>query len=107
MTIAKDFWSYAEPEPNSGCWIWTGVRVPGGYGGTTRGGVYQMAHRVAYELAVGPIPKGLYVLHRCDLPPCVNPAHLWVGTQTDNMRDCKRKGRIYRPGTRDETDARD
>jgi hypothetical protein len=75
----------------SGCWEWTRARSHDGYG------VYKKlrAHRVAYELAFGPIPDGLSVLHHCDNPPCVNPARLFLGTQSDNMRDCYRKGRNH------------
>ena len=56
------------------------------------------AHRVAYVVAKGPIPAGLAVMHTCDVPPCVNPAHLVLGTQGDNIRDCCAKGR--QPKTR-------
>lgn len=88
------------PEPNSGCWLWTGGSLGSmGYGafspaGATfkvRGVVY--AHRFAYEHFVGPVPAGLCVLHRCDTPPCVNPDHLFLGTQLENVRDMMAKGR--------------
>ena len=56
----------------------------------------QLAHRVAWEETYGPVPPGMYVLHRCDNPRCVNPEHLWLGTQADNLRDCAEKGRTSR-----------
>lgn len=75
------------------CWIWTGGTFSDGYGniGTSKGA--RRAHRVSYELYVGPIPDGMQVLHSCDTPRCINPAHLSLGTAADNMRDRDLKGR--------------
>ena len=75
--------------PGGECIEWTGARSAAGYGrlGT------KYAHRVAYEKAHGPIARGMVVRHRCDNPPCVNPAHLELGTQADNMRDMAVRGR--------------
>ena len=75
------------------CWPYDGYRSPTGYGMSTSCGRTLYAHRVAYESAHGPVPKGLRVLHACDNPPCCNPAHLFVGTQADNVHDMDRKGR--------------
>lgn len=71
------------------CWGWRRKVNNHGYGRV--GDLY--AHRVSYEIHVGPIPAGLQVLHRCDNPPCSNPSHLFLGTVTDNMRDMWAKGR--------------
>ena len=81
------------PEPNSGCWLWLASVGAGGYGWVKDSGRARRAHRVSYERYVEPIPAGLCVLHRCDIPCCVNPAHLFLGTQADNMADMEAKGR--------------
>lgn len=83
------------------CWVWTGAKkvgknaLPYGFFGVN--GKNQLAHRFAYRQFVGPIPSGLYVLHKCDNPSCVNPVHLFLGTAKDNAQDCVSKGRKYRP----------
>lgn len=81
----------------TGCWLWTGARHPQGYGFIKRkDGTQLRAHRVAYELAYGPIPPGLQVCHRCDNPRCVRPGHLFLGTARDNAADMVAKGRAAR-----------
>lgn len=75
--------------------MWTGSQWAGGYGSFGYEGTVQSAHRVAYQLAFGPIPDGMHVLHSCDNPPCVNPAHLHIGTHTDNMREKVSRGRDF------------
>jgi hypothetical protein len=75
------------------CTEWSGPINASGYGARSIKGKSWLAHRAAWTEVNGPIPAGMYVLHRCDNPPCVNVEHLWIGTQLDNMRDCKAKGR--------------
>ena len=78
------------------CWMWLATKTVGGYGQMRIGKVFQLAHRISYEVHIGEIPRGLYVLHHCDVRGCVNPSHLFVGTQSDNIKDAMRKGRIAR-----------
>lgn len=81
----------------SGCWRWGGGTSPQGYGFIKRkDGAQLRAHRVAYELAVGAIPDGMFVCHRCDNPRCVRPGHLFLGSHAENMADMVIKGRSAR-----------
>lgn len=81
----------------SGCWLWSGVpRGANGYGVLKVEGAPMAAHRYSYTKHHGPIPGGLFVLHRCDTPLCVNPAHLFLGTDQDNSDDKVQKGRQAR-----------
>jgi hypothetical protein len=90
--FTEHFWKQCRKE-SSGCWIWK-RRIPShGYGMIWRRGRSHRAHRMAWVLSRGPIPEGLGVLHTCDTPACVNPDHLFLGTDQDNMTDKKNKGR--------------
>jgi hypothetical protein len=94
------FWSKVKFGGDNECWVWqrNTVKVKGrpsssGYGLFKLDGKTRKAHRVSYELVFGAIPNGLQVLHLCDNPPCVNPVHLFVGTNHDNVLDSMKKGR--------------
>lgn len=94
------FWSRVRFAGINDCWPWKlKPRDPFGYGGFHFNNRTQLSHRVAWQLANGEIPIGLCVLHRCDNPPCVNPAHLFLGTKTDNARDRNAKGRTSKGHT--------
>ncbi len=92
---AKFFWP--KIIKTESCWFWTAAKTHLGYGQfgipTGRYCKTAYAHRIAYSLSFGEIPKGLLVLHRCDTPSCCNPDHLFVGTNADNVRDRNSKGR--------------
>lgn len=78
---------------SAGCWIWTGRKNDQGYGKLSIANRTEKAHRVSYVIHKGEIPSGLCVCHSCDNPSCVNPEHLWLGTQRENIYDCISKNR--------------
>ena len=90
---ATRFW--AKVNKTAACWLWTAATTSDGYGlfRLTNGVTMKLAHRVSWLLTFGAMPTQ-NVLHTCDTPACVNPAHLFLGTQSDNMTDCSRKGRL-------------
>lgn len=95
------FNKYVSPCPNTGCWFWLGAGAWSGYGyGRLRLGGKEEgminAHVFSYQTFVGEVPDGLVVRHHCDNPLCVNPDHLAVGTQKDNVADAMRRGRMKR-----------
>jgi hypothetical protein len=94
-TVEERFWRYVRKTDS--CWLWTGALNHKGYGMLSVNNSKAAAHRLSWEMANGPIPNGLFACHNCpsgDNPRCVNPAHLFLGTQDDNMKDASRKGRI-------------
>ena len=103
-TAEERFWARVDRSGGDDvCWTWLAVRNYFGYGRFWHKAKDQPAHRVAYQIAVGEIPGGMCVLHRCDNPSCVNPQHLFIGTRADNALDmwAKNRGRGgSRPGSR-------
>lgn len=86
-------------DKETGCWLWKGYTDPKGYGIFSLRGKQYRAHRFNYERYNGKIDNQLYVCHHCDVRNCVNPSHLFLGTQDDNMKDMVKKGRsIHRHG---------
>ena len=101
MTEHQRLERHIERLPESGCWIWMGCFDKDGYGRIRKKYSKSLirAHRWSWELFNGKIPHGLWVLHKCDTPSCVNPYHLFLGTHTDNMRDCAKKKRFNQVGS--------
>ncbi len=104
--LAKRFWAKVKIDGLFSCWLWTGA-----IGGNSRSpgqpqiriaGKTRLANRVVWELTYGTIPKGMCVLHKCDVPRCLNPNHLFLGTQADNIRDMDEKGRRHSRDARGE-----
>lgn len=94
--FAQRFWAKVDKHGPDECWPWTGYSHKAGYGFISKAGHRAMltAHRVSWELSNNrPVPNGLMVLHSCDNPPCVNPAHLRAGTAAENHQDMVSRGR--------------
>lgn len=103
-TESQRFWE--KVNKTDSCWLWTGSKRNKGYGAFVyvRDGqvIHGRAHRYSYEIHKGPIPEGMLVLHNCpsgDNPACVNPDHLWLGNDLDNVHDMMKKGRRVKGGT--------
>ena len=93
--LLESFWK--KVKKTNSCWEWTAVKTSKGYGHlpyARNWGFTTLAHRLSYLIHRGDIPEGLLICHTCDNPHCVNPEHLFLGTQVDNMQDCLSKGRV-------------
>jgi hypothetical protein len=93
MDIPTRFWTKVRIGDDDECWVWK-RGLDHGYGSFRVNGRAERAHRMAWKLVKGPIPERMHVLHHCDNPPCVNPAHLYLGTDKENARDRKERGRM-------------
>lgn len=93
VNTPEKFWAKVDIRGNDECWLWTRSRNTYGYGSAVFKGWTTNAHRIAYFLAHGSIDATKVICHSCDNRLCCNPAHLWEGTQGDNVRDCNKKGR--------------
>jgi hypothetical protein len=85
------FWSYVTKTKT--CWLWNRCVSDQGYGKTSLDGQLWLAHRLSWTFKHGPVPEGMCICHRCDVPACVRPSHLFLGTHADNTADMIRKGR--------------
>lgn len=91
--LMERFMDYVFPEPNSGCWLWSGGWTSSGYGIFGWPGHTNRAHKAIWEILFGPVSRGLVVRHKCDVRCCVNPQHLILGTSADNSADMVSRGR--------------
>jgi hypothetical protein len=99
-SLEERFWRQVDKKSGDECWTWLGFKERRGYGKISKGdgsAKYHLAHRASYIINKGEIPEGLYVLHSCDNPSCVNPNHLRVGTGSENIKEAYDKGRKQNP----------
>lgn len=95
--LAKRLANGLDAAPEGECWEWQRTTNGQGYGEIRVNGRMVYAHRLAYALGAGPIPDGMHILHSCDNPRCINPAHLSPGTRSKNMKECSERGRARIP----------
>lgn len=101
LPFPERFWAKVDRRGPDECWPWLAARDRRGYGNAWKPGAgHVKASRLSYEIEHGEIPEGLWVLHHCDNPPCVNPAHLYVGTVVENVADMMKRGRRVDPFAR-------
>lgn len=99
--ILARFWSKVDKvSSGTGCWLWTAATKEGRYGAFKLPTKVERSHRVSWMISNGPIPEKMHVLHRCDVPLCVNPSHLFLGTHKENMCDMRAKERHHVPDNR-------
>ncbi len=97
LSWEQRFWNHIDRRGSDECWLWIKSKSRYGYGRIGKGNVLFLAHRVAYQLCIGPIPDNLFICHRCSNPACCNPAHLYAGTPKDNHIDSVLAGTAKSP----------
>ena len=101
MNTLQEIFQNCDLDKETGCWNWNRSTDPSGYGSVKYNGKKYNTHRLVWILLYRKLNKDIYVCHKCDNRKCINPDHLFVGTQSDNMQDCANKNRIYRKLSKD------